>query len=811
MLLFGLGQVSLATILEVRQDYPTIQAAMNATQPGDTVLVPPGTYHELMIAPTHELHLLSRYAFTQDSADIVNTVLDGELQGTILTLPAGEYLFDLNGFTVTRGLGSGEYPYPGGGIWAQAGIQLKLVNLVFIRNDTNGLSGLGSSVSAHHSNPIASLDARNLHFESNNSEQHQESSRGTGSFFISCEGVVTLRNIVCDGAGHNDAAVYLYTLDSLYVDSIRVQNFLNTECGAVVFRSETNAKVSNIVLRNNRSAGIGLFGVSAGYLTQGELELSNLIIEQNSDSFLVADMDISRAFVQLSASFIHAKDVTVRNNRQLVGYSLSMRADVEGRVRNLHVHDNVAGSDSTVQDNNMGRHLWLENLSLEDAEFWHNTSLMPAGGDGLGWTDSPLVYGYYGTSEEADTLVWENCRFRNNVVVNHMPQATLRRGLKGRTVFLRGLYRGNLVIRNCEWVNNRVSRIAPEVDLWPGPRNVGSTVELQGEGSISDGMNVVIEDCVFADNDDGGVFASNVGNGLIQRCQFERISRYGVFMYSNRDETSVVMKNVFFRDVLMDEYSLPQPRHQGVFWVHAWDGSALVQNVSIVSCSTSFLISLGNEGSGRPYVANSCFFDNWFDQFVIDEASVQDSLFSYCLVPFEIPGEGNLIGEPTFDSQLGAPYLDPVSLGIDQGHSDAAFNDVENPSAPGWAMWPSQGGLRNDIGFTGGPHAVVLDTTWVGVEPATPHPDEAAFVLGEPYPNPFNPVVVLPLTLREATELKIGVYNLLGQEVWSVADQHFARGEHLLRLDGSRLASGLYLVQVFSKRDSSIRKIVLLR
>ncbi len=805
-------QASLATILEVQLDYPTIQAAMNASQPGDTVLVPPGTYHELMTTPVHDLSLVSRYIFSADSADISNTILDGELQGTILTLPEGEYQFELIGLTVKRGMGQEDWPFPGGGLWAQGGMSLMLQSCVYRENDTSQNMGLGSVLSAFYGNDLASLKMDDISIVNNNNELNPDLARISPAFFASCLGGVAIRNLLCDGAESDDACIYVTTEDSLSLDTLRVTGFHNTQSGAVVFGADRASTFNGVFVNNNRSAGRTLVGLYVDRDSGEVLKLNDVLVEQNSDSFIVEDNDISRAFVYVQASCIQGSDITVRNNRQLVGYSLSMRADVEGSVRNLHVHDNESGSDQTYQDIYMGLHVNLHNMSLVNAEFWRNVSrLPPVAGDERVWSSCSVASGYFGTSEEADTLVWENCSFRDNYIVNNTPQATLAYGVRGRTVYLRGLFCGNLVLRNCEWVNNRVNRIAPEVDLWPGPRNVGSTVELEGEGAISDGMNVIIEDCVFADNDDGGLFASNVGNGLIQRCQFVRNSRYGVWMYSNREETSVAMRNTFFYDVHMLDFQLAQPQYQGVFWIHAWEGDALIQNVSVVSCSTSYLASFGNEGYGNPQIENSCFSDNWFDQFVMDVDNTQDGEFSHCLAPFEIEGVGNVVGEATFDAELGVPYLDTGSLGIDQGNPEAVYQDVEDPRAPGFALWPSQGGLRNDIGFTGGPHAAVLDTSWVEVDPDIPDQRPDVYRLGNPYPNPFNPATRVNYWLEHPAEITIKVHNILGQEVASLVRGIQPAGQSTITIDGSSWASGVYLLTLRSAGEVRTKKLLVLK
>src|SRR6476620_2075676 len=66
------GSAATGTTLAVPDDYPTIQAAVDAAVSGDLVLVSPGTYHEAVNVTTPDL--------TIRGLDRNEVILDGQLQ-----------------------------------------------------------------------------------------------------------------------------------------------------------------------------------------------------------------------------------------------------------------------------------------------------------------------------------------------------------------------------------------------------------------------------------------------------------------------------------------------------------------------------------------------------------------------------------------------------------------------------------------------------------------------------------------------------------------------------------------------------------
>jgi parallel beta-helix repeat protein len=91
--------------LRVPVDYPTIQAAIDAAQDGDLVVVSPGTYVENL--DFQGKNITVRSGDPQSAEVVAATILDGGGRGSVVTFEGGETTAAiLSGFTITNGSGS---------------------------------------------------------------------------------------------------------------------------------------------------------------------------------------------------------------------------------------------------------------------------------------------------------------------------------------------------------------------------------------------------------------------------------------------------------------------------------------------------------------------------------------------------------------------------------------------------------------------------------------------------------------------------------------------------------------------------------
>ena len=129
-------------------DYPlaTIQAGINASSSGDTVLASAGTYTENINYNGKNIVVGSLYLTTQDTSYISSTIIDGNANGSVVTFESGEdSTAVLSGFTIQNG-----YNYIGGGILCENNSNPNITNLIISNNEAD----YGGGIDCENSSPI---------------------------------------------------------------------------------------------------------------------------------------------------------------------------------------------------------------------------------------------------------------------------------------------------------------------------------------------------------------------------------------------------------------------------------------------------------------------------------------------------------------------------------------------------------------------------------------------------------------------------------------------------------------------------------
>ncbi len=106
-------------------------------------------------------------------------------------------------------------------------------------------------------------------------------------------------------------------------------------------------------------------------------------------------------------------------------------------------------------------------------------------------------------------------------------------------------------------------------------------------------------------------------------------------------------------------------------------------------------------------------------------------------------------------------------------------------------------------------------TTWAGGTTQANEPGgrtlPTGYALSQNYPNPFNPVTKIRYEVPVAGEVRIDIYNLLGQRVTTLVNGHVTAGRHEVHFDGRNLASGVYFYRLAAPNQVITRKMLLLK
>lgn len=90
------------------------------------------------------------------------------------------------------------------------------------------------------------------------------------------------------------------------------------------------------------------------------------------------------------------------------------------------------------------------------------------------------------------------------------------------------------------------------------------------------------------------------------------------------------------------------------------------------------------------------------------------------------------------------------------------------------------------------------------------------FALGQNYPNPFNPTTHINFDVARSGNVRLKVYNVLGQEVTTLVDGYFETGKHDVMWNGKdalgrQVASGVYMYRLEAGKISRTKKMLFVK
>ncbi len=107
------------------------------------------------------------------------------------------------------------------------------------------------------------------------------------------------------------------------------------------------------------------------------------------------------------------------------------------------------------------------------------------------------------------------------------------------------------------------------------------------------------------------------------------------------------------------------------------------------------------------------------------------------------------------------------------------------------------------------------DLNWwngiVGVNDNNNNALPTKFTLEQNYPNPFNPSTKIIYNVPKESQVKLEIFNILGQQVATLVNEVKPSGKYTINFDASKLSSGVYVYQLTSQNQILSKKMMLLK
>ena len=115
-----------------------------------------------------------------------------------------------------------------------------------------------------------------------------------------------------------------------------------------------------------------------------------------------------------------------------------------------------------------------------------------------------------------------------------------------------------------------------------------------------------------------------------------------------------------------------------------------------------------------------------------------------------------------------------------------------------------------DTVLSSGSHLLTLKRSTIGITQISSN-IPGSYLLYNNYPNPFNPGTIINFDVPQKSNLRIKIYNAIGEVVSVLADRNFDPGKYSVNFDGSNLASGIYFYSLEGENLMQVKRMVLVK
>ena len=776
-----------ASILEVPSEkYPTIQSAIDSAGTADTVQVLRGFYQENLNFHGKQISVTSLFWQSADQTDIDSTIIDGGFSGSVFTFQNGEdSLAILNGFTIRNGYNSGgggiycdngsspmlqnliiadNFASNGGGIFCFGNADPKLINITLLRNKA---IYTGGAISASQS---CDLNMVNVQIMNNTANEDG------GGIILSDSSSMTISNIHIQ---HNlswwsGGGMHIRRNSSVNITGGEISNNYALDYGGGIFASESILNLENTVLESDTAgSGGGIFLELCD-----TSEFSNTLI---SDNRAVT----SGGGIYLYESSPVLKSVNIFRNSAAEeggGINIAYSTPQFDLTQLCNIYENHAGFD--------GNDLYADTDLLVEVVLDTFT---------LNSSDPYLVYPEEIFNLSVNSGLWSTSE--NDLYVNPLVGNNSNDGLTSGTPLRTIAAALTKSTGDSLHINLSAGTYMNSVNGEFFPINLKKNTALIGTNPGETVLDAGGWEAVIAVRNDSNCVVENVfltnGNGYITG---------GILA----DQSEISIRNVVLAHNTGTQGSA----------VHARNSTIINMLNTTISNNGQSTILAGPSAFGGIYlkdsrsrIANSIIWGNeGFDLSINGESSSAALAFCDMDTISGKPGGShsdqifwlaeNLSTSPMFVDSIQNDYrLGSGSPCIDAGDQDRKFYYNTGNDSLLIPVLVFQGEAPDLGAFEYNDPAIVVNESR--------YPNK--FSLDQNYPNPFNPHTTIQYTLPHRVQVRLEIFDILGQRVQVVFDQVQNAGAHTIRYQNSTLPTGIYYYRLSGPGYSAVRKMILIK